>query len=748
MKALILAAGYGKRLDPYIKNIPKPLLPIAGKPIIELILSKIDEVQDINEVLIVTNDLYLHQFQKWYKRYKLQEDVSLKEIEIISDKTKSYYERKGTIGDLQFIVKTKNIKSNLLVIAGDNFFEFNLNNFMSGFKKNGKAIIALHDLGENKLLSNKYGVVEIDNNNMITGFEEKPKNPKTSLASTLCYLLTQNEICKLGQYVEQAENKDDAGNFIKWLAITEKDKIYGFQFKERWFDIGNYDQYMELNQKELKKALDDNPDFMQSVDAVILFADIIGSAPISEYTSEGDYDTFICEFQEIALSIIDKNLKKNNYDDDDKSFIEYSVRGDEAVLLLYTKNQKRDANTAISIAIELKRACFLSDYNRNRMGKSFYDVGIGIHYGTIVLKQHPSIRGTNKKFNAEGYAINLTKRIEGYSRKGEFSRIMLSKKICDLVSFTFELSDGILVPLEGIYDSCLIYELQVYGNIEDPETSPKIEPEDIDYYIAALESSSHDMWLLLTVARYYYDDENYETAQEYYYEAIERYSDFVEGNIFLGRSLYRQNKFREAKQYLNKACELDPVSSRANNYLAITLRRLNEYELAIQHHENATKFEPKSPYEYNSFAYTIAEAYPNITDRDRYSLNLAKKYLKRAEDFFGDNKKYYIYLFEHTRGLIYLKENSYDEAMDCFAQVIDSINNDQVMKPKKREEKILEVFYHLGLTYFKKGKDYRRDSCQNFEKSIKSTEIEAGERLAYYWFNDARDKINEICLLK
>jgi glucose-1-phosphate thymidylyltransferase len=714
MKTLILAAGYAKRLYPHIRNIPKPLLPVAGKPIVELILSKIGEVNEIEEVLIVTNELYLQSFDQWKEGFKYS-----KEIKIISDGTKSNQERKGAIGDLHFIVEREQINTELL------------------------AIIALHDLKDPKKLSKRFGVIELGKNNKIVGLKEKPEKPKTSLASTLCYILTQRELKKLKEYLKKSQKVDDAGSFIKYL-LDNDHEIYGYTFTERWYDIGSYEQYRELNQTELKKRLEADSEFNQSIEAIIFFADVIGSATISEYTSKEDYDAFICEFQEISLKIIKKNLERYGYDEEDRAFCEYSVRGDEAVFILYTKNRERDVKTAISTAIELKREFFLSKFNKNRKGKSFYDVGIGIHYGDVVLKQHPNIRETNKRFNAEGYAINLTKRIEGYSRNGKFSKIMLSKKISDIISLSIILSERIDVPLVGIYGSCPIYELQVYGDIEDPEYAPQVTPLDIDYYVAALESSPHDMWLLLTVARYYYDEEDYLTTQKYYREAIERYPNFIAGYTYLGRSLYRQNKFREAKQYLMKACELDPLSPRANNFLAITLRRLGEYDLAFQHHENATKFEPNSPYEYNSFAYTIAEAYPNILDKNQHNLKKAHKYLERAEELFDDKKDKYLYLLEHTRGLIYLKEKSFKEVITCFKKAIKSIGNNQEMMPKKREEKRLEVFYHLGVAYYEKEKDDWRQALKYFEQSLQSPEIEAGERIAYYWFKDSKDKIIDI----
>src|SRR5207247_8126259 len=127
--------------------------------------------------------------------------------------------------------------------------------------------------------------------------------------------------------------------------------------------------------------------------------------------------------------------------------------------------------TAIYIAAEIKRRWLLSEFNKRRIreGKVFYDLAIGIHCGNVMITHHP---GTDRPFNAEGYAINLAKRIETKSRDGELSRIMISKNVFDR---TAEYSIPVQaefrgdVELRGMYGSCPIYELSVYGEIEQPE---------------------------------------------------------------------------------------------------------------------------------------------------------------------------------------------------------------------------------------------------------------------------------------
>ena len=62
MDAIILAAGYGIRLHPLTLDKPKPLLNVAGKPIIEHIIEKLEELDNIKKIHIVTNDKFYHSF--------------------------------------------------------------------------------------------------------------------------------------------------------------------------------------------------------------------------------------------------------------------------------------------------------------------------------------------------------------------------------------------------------------------------------------------------------------------------------------------------------------------------------------------------------------------------------------------------------------------------------------------------------------------------------------------------------------
>lgn len=240
MKAIILAAGYAIRLHPITKDKPKPLLVIAGRPIIEHILLRIEELNKVDEIFIVTNNRFYSKFEEWLKSFKIN-----KKINIINDLTNSNEDRLGAIGDIDFVIKKKHINDDLLVIAGDNLFEFSLSHLVNFFDNKKKSTVALFDIKDRAIAAKKYGIVEVDNDLKIIGFEEKPAEPKTTLISTACYIFTKHDIQMLERCINENNKPDNLGDFIKWLSY--KEDIFGYIFSEKWFDIGDHNQLNEAD---------------------------------------------------------------------------------------------------------------------------------------------------------------------------------------------------------------------------------------------------------------------------------------------------------------------------------------------------------------------------------------------------------------------------------------------------------------------------------------------------------------------
>ncbi|MFH1856234.1 MAG: nucleotidyltransferase family protein [Candidatus Omnitrophota bacterium] len=239
MRAIILAAGYGTRLYPLTKDTPKPLLNINGKPILEHILKSIESISDITGVSVVTNARFFDKISKWVINY----EGRLK-VDVVNDLTTSNDNRLGAIKDIEFTVKQNNINEDVLIIAGDNLFDLDMKSFVefSLDKVECDGVVCVYDVKDIKKAS-LYGIVGIDENNVVTGFEEKPANPASTLAAMAIYYFPAKTLKIISEYLTNEAKTDAPGFFIKWL--SEKGKIYAYVFEGKWFDIGSIESYKQ-----------------------------------------------------------------------------------------------------------------------------------------------------------------------------------------------------------------------------------------------------------------------------------------------------------------------------------------------------------------------------------------------------------------------------------------------------------------------------------------------------------------------
>jgi glucose-1-phosphate thymidylyltransferase len=247
MKCILLCAGYATRLYPLTENQPKALLAVGEQTILGHIMDRVEQVDEIDEVYIITNDRFVDNFTSWKNSYGPK-----KKVVVISDGTSSNDERLGAVGDIKFLLDHQEVNDDLLIVAGDNLFEFSLKELTSFFKEKGASVVALYDIQDKQKAAGKYGIVETDGEGKFVGFEEKPEQPKTSLVSTGCYVLTRAALQKFHTYSEDSTKNDNPGDFIKWL--SEQEAVYGFTFSERWFDIGSFEALEEAYEAHKDKV--------------------------------------------------------------------------------------------------------------------------------------------------------------------------------------------------------------------------------------------------------------------------------------------------------------------------------------------------------------------------------------------------------------------------------------------------------------------------------------------------------------
>ncbi|MHA7117638.1 nucleotidyltransferase family protein [Aerococcus viridans] len=235
MKAILLGAGYATRLYPLTKDKAKPLLEVAGKTITDHIVEKIVEVPEVDEIIIVTNDKFAHQFEEWVK----QANYDIK-FTVVNDGTLSNETRLGAIGDIQFVIDQLNIQDDLLILAGDNLFEFSLAEFV-GFSKNNNsdALAMYYEADLNQLKRN--GTATFNDDFTVVDFIEKPKNPSYHHCVPTFYVLKADTLPLIQKYLDEGNNPDAPGNFIPYL--IQHNEVKAFVFEGERYDIGTVESY-------------------------------------------------------------------------------------------------------------------------------------------------------------------------------------------------------------------------------------------------------------------------------------------------------------------------------------------------------------------------------------------------------------------------------------------------------------------------------------------------------------------------
>lgn len=240
MKALILAAGYATRLYPLTKNIPKPLLEVAGVSILDHICQKLEKVPAVDEVIIVTNEKFYQHFVDWEKEINYS-----KKYTILNDGTTSNETRLGAIGDINYVVDKLNINDDLMVLAGDNLFEFELADFAQHFSEKNTDCVALYK-EDNLAQLKRGGVAQLNENNEVIGFEEKPDQPKGHYSVPTFYIFQSETLPLIDDYLKEGGNPDAPGHFIPYL--IQKKTVSAYIFKGARYDIGTLESYEHVQE--------------------------------------------------------------------------------------------------------------------------------------------------------------------------------------------------------------------------------------------------------------------------------------------------------------------------------------------------------------------------------------------------------------------------------------------------------------------------------------------------------------------
>ena len=155
MKAIILAAGFGTRLYPLTRDVPKALLKLGDKTLLDHLVGKLDRFPILDEIIIVSNKRFYPDFKNWNKDSAYQ-----KKIRVIHNGVLDPEKRLGAVRDLELSLRSsRGTPESFLVFCGDNYFDFPLGYMLlPALGHRESAFVGVYDLKDNSL-AREYGVV-------------------------------------------------------------------------------------------------------------------------------------------------------------------------------------------------------------------------------------------------------------------------------------------------------------------------------------------------------------------------------------------------------------------------------------------------------------------------------------------------------------------------------------------------------------------------------------------------------------
>lgn len=253
--AMILAGGRGSRLDVLSENRVKPSVPFGGKfRIIDFTLSNCSNSGIYNVALLTQYlPLSLNEHIGAGKPWDLdRRDSSVTLLQPYENtKGQSWYQ--GTADairqNIRFI-KSKNPKY-VLILSGDHIYKMNYDWMLKEHIKNNASLtIATKEIPIEE--TSRFGIFEVDSNNMITSFEEKPQNPRSNIASMGIYIFNTEYLLR---YIENAKEEElDFGKHVIPEMLNANERVFISPFNGYWMDVGTYDSYHEANLDLIKKS--------------------------------------------------------------------------------------------------------------------------------------------------------------------------------------------------------------------------------------------------------------------------------------------------------------------------------------------------------------------------------------------------------------------------------------------------------------------------------------------------------------
>lgn len=240
MIAVVLCAGFATRMYPLTKNIPKPLLDVAGRPVIDYLMNQLVELPGLQAIYLVSNKKFYPHFTEWKRLWDHNYRSRYPVVSLLNDGAMSNNSRLGASADFQLVMKTVPEPTRVLVTAGDNIYGFGIRPLWDQFlQSDHHCVVALPETNREKLKMT--GVLELAADDRVIRLFEKPTHPPSVWFCPPLYFFQSTVPEQLDEFLRRHAGSDAPGHFIDFLC--RKNPVYAFRLNAFRLDIGSIETY-------------------------------------------------------------------------------------------------------------------------------------------------------------------------------------------------------------------------------------------------------------------------------------------------------------------------------------------------------------------------------------------------------------------------------------------------------------------------------------------------------------------------
>ncbi|OES46466.1 glucose-1-phosphate adenylyltransferase [Domibacillus iocasae] len=249
--AMLLAGGKGSRLKELTENVAKPAVPFGGKyrivdfPLSNCANSGIHTVGVLTQYQPLVLNTYIGNGSAWdLDRHKggvtvLPPYASASDVNWYTGTASAIYQ------NLHYLKQYE--PANVLILSGDHIYKMDYNLMLQyHIEKEADATISVIEVPWEE--ANRFGIMNIDELNNVTRFDEKPDHPESNLASMGIYIFKWSVLKKyLEQDANNPDSSNDFGNDIIPAMLADQQKLAAYPFKGYWKDVGTVKSLWEAN---------------------------------------------------------------------------------------------------------------------------------------------------------------------------------------------------------------------------------------------------------------------------------------------------------------------------------------------------------------------------------------------------------------------------------------------------------------------------------------------------------------------